>query len=95
MQLIHRLGDSPESTAVWIEDKGPVIRGDDFLKSYPNLPPIRGLKLRPPERWIAASDLCNVSDTTAAHSSSTGSLAFYASRLDRYVEIGMIAHRRL
>jgi hypothetical protein len=34
-------------------------------------------------------------DTTAAHSSSTGSPAFCASRLDRHVGIGMIACRRL
>lgn len=56
MQLIHTPGESPENTAIWIADKGVLIPGDDFLKSYPNLSPIRGLKLRPPEKWIASLD---------------------------------------
>ncbi|MDG9793146.1 alkyl/aryl-sulfatase [Brucella anthropi] len=56
MQLIHTPGESPENTAVWIADKEVLIPGDIFLKSYPNLSPIRGLKLRPPEKWIASLD---------------------------------------
>ncbi|PLP56280.1 alkyl sulfatase [Mesorhizobium loti] len=56
LQLIHTPGESPENTAVWIAGKGVLIPGDDFLKSYPNLSPIRGLKLRPPEPWIASLD---------------------------------------
>ncbi|WP_455918558.1 alkyl sulfatase dimerization domain-containing protein [Ensifer canadensis] len=56
MQLIHTPGESPENTAIWIADNGVLIPGDDFLKSYPNLSPIRGLKLRPPEKWIASLD---------------------------------------
>jgi alkyl sulfatase BDS1-like metallo-beta-lactamase superfamily hydrolase len=56
MKLIHTPGESPENTAVWMEDKGVLIAGDDFLKSFPNLSPIRGLKLRPPEPWIASLD---------------------------------------
>ncbi|WP_210336744.1 alkyl/aryl-sulfatase [Ensifer sp. ENS05] len=56
IQLIHTPGESPENTAVWIAGKGVLIPGDDFLKSYPNLSPIRGLKLRPPEKWVASLD---------------------------------------
>lgn len=56
MQLIHTPGESPENIAIWIAGKGVLIPGDDFLKSYPNLSPIRGLKLRPPETWIASLD---------------------------------------
>ncbi|WP_379063561.1 alkyl sulfatase dimerization domain-containing protein [Mesorhizobium sp. UC22_110] len=56
MQLIHTPGESPENIAVWIGAKRVLIPGDDVLKSYPNLSPIRGLKLRPPERWIASLD---------------------------------------
>ncbi|WP_244483443.1 alkyl/aryl-sulfatase [Mesorhizobium sp. 1M-11] len=56
MELIHTPGESPENTAVWLADRGVLIPGDDVLKSYPNLSPIRGLKLRPPERWIASLD---------------------------------------
>jgi alkyl sulfatase BDS1-like metallo-beta-lactamase superfamily hydrolase len=54
MQLIHTPGESPENVAVWIPEKGVLLPGDDFYKSYPNLSPIRGLRLRPPEKWIAS-----------------------------------------
>jgi alkyl sulfatase BDS1-like metallo-beta-lactamase superfamily hydrolase len=54
MQLIHTPGESPENLAVWIPEKGVLLPGDDFYKSYPNLSPIRGLRLRPPEKWIAS-----------------------------------------
>ncbi len=64
MQLIHTPGESPENTAVWIPGKGVLIPGDDFLKSYPNLSPIRGLKLRPPEKWVASLDKMLALDAT-------------------------------
>lgn len=54
IQLIHTPGESPENIAVWIPEKGVLLPGDDFYKSYPNLSPIRGLRLRPPEKWIAS-----------------------------------------
>ncbi len=54
MQLIHTPGESPENVAVWIPEKGVLLPGDDFYKSYPNLSPLRGLRLRPPEKWIAS-----------------------------------------
>jgi alkyl sulfatase BDS1-like metallo-beta-lactamase superfamily hydrolase len=54
MQLIHTPGESAENVAVWIAAKGVLLPGDDFYKSYPNLSPIRGLRLRPPEKWIAS-----------------------------------------
>lgn len=56
MRLIHTPGESPENVAVWIADKGVLLPGDDFYKSYPNLSPLRGLRLRPPETWIASLD---------------------------------------
>ncbi|WP_376742755.1 alkyl/aryl-sulfatase [Ensifer canadensis] len=59
MQLIHTPGESPENTAIWIADKGVLIPGDDFLKSYPNLSPIRGLKLRPRRSGSPASTGCS------------------------------------
>ncbi|KRD67065.1 alkyl/aryl-sulfatase [Ensifer sp. Root278] len=64
MQLIHTPGESPENTAIWIAGKGVLVPGDDFLKSYPNLSPIRGLKLRPPEKWIASLDKMLALDAT-------------------------------
>lgn len=54
MQLIHTPGESPENIAVWIEEKGVLLPGDDFYKSYPNLSPLRGVRLRSPEKWIAS-----------------------------------------
>ena len=54
MQLIHTPGESPENIAVWLAEKGVLLPGDDFYKSYPNLSPLRGLRLRPPEKWIAS-----------------------------------------
>lgn len=54
MRLIHTPGESPENVAVWIPEKGVLLPGDDFYKSYPNLSPLRGLRLRPPEKWIAS-----------------------------------------
>jgi alkyl sulfatase BDS1-like metallo-beta-lactamase superfamily hydrolase len=54
MQLIHTPGESPENIAVWIPEKGVLLPGDDFYKSYPNLSPLRGLSLRPLEKWIAS-----------------------------------------
>ncbi|MFT8245307.1 alkyl sulfatase dimerization domain-containing protein [Roseomonas sp. BN140053] len=54
LHLIHTPGESPENLAVWLPAKGVLLPGDDFYKSYPNLSPLRGLRLRPPERWIAS-----------------------------------------
>jgi alkyl sulfatase BDS1-like metallo-beta-lactamase superfamily hydrolase len=54
MELIHTPGESPENIAVWISKKRVLLPGDDFYKSYPNLSPLRGLRLRPPEKWIAS-----------------------------------------
>ncbi|MFZ5672339.1 MAG: alkyl sulfatase dimerization domain-containing protein [Pseudomonadota bacterium] len=56
MQLIHTPGESPENVAVWIASKGVLLPGDDFYKSYPNLSPLRGLRLRPPDTWISSLD---------------------------------------
>lgn len=54
MRLIHTPGESPENIAVWIPAEGVLLPGDDFYKSYPNISPLRGLRLRPPDKWIAS-----------------------------------------
>ncbi len=54
MHLIHTPGESAENVAVWIPARGVLHPGDDFYKSYPNLSPLRGLRLRSPEKWIAS-----------------------------------------
>lgn len=54
MRLIHTPGESPENIAVWIPERGVLLPGDDFYKAFPNLSPLRGVRLRPPETWIAS-----------------------------------------
>lgn len=52
LHLLHTPGESPENTAVWLPKAGVLVAGDDFLKTFPNLSPIRGLPVRPPKAWI-------------------------------------------
>lgn len=54
IRLIHTPGELPANVAVWLPEMGVLLPGDDFYKSYPNLSPLRGLRLRPPEAWIAS-----------------------------------------
>jgi alkyl sulfatase BDS1-like metallo-beta-lactamase superfamily hydrolase len=54
MRLIHTPGESPENIAVWIPGNGVLLPGDDFYKSFPNISPLRGVRLRPPAAWIAS-----------------------------------------
>ncbi len=54
LRLIHAPGESAENIAVWLPAKGVLLPGDDFYKSFPNLAPLRGVRLRPPETWIAS-----------------------------------------
>lgn len=52
MELIHTPGESDENTAVWLPEKKVLLAGDDFLKTFPNIAPLRGLPTRPVEKWI-------------------------------------------
>lgn len=52
MELIHTPGESDENTAVWLPDQKVLLAGDDFLKTFPNIAPLRGLPTRPVEKWI-------------------------------------------
>ncbi len=54
LQLLHTPGETRENIAVWLPDKRVLMAGDDFYRAFPNLYPIRGGRLRPPERWIAS-----------------------------------------
>ena len=56
LQLLHAPGETRENVAVWLPDKRVVMAGDDFYRAFPNLYPIRGGRLRPPEPWIASLD---------------------------------------
>jgi alkyl sulfatase BDS1-like metallo-beta-lactamase superfamily hydrolase len=54
LQLLHTPGESRENIAIWLPDKRVLMAGDDFYRAFPNLYPIRGGRLRPPEPWIAS-----------------------------------------
>jgi alkyl sulfatase BDS1-like metallo-beta-lactamase superfamily hydrolase len=54
LQLLHTPGETRENIAVWLPDKRVLMTGDDFYRAFPNLYPIRGGRLRPPEPWIAS-----------------------------------------
>lgn len=54
LQLLHAPGETRENIAVWLPDKRVLMAGDDFYRAFPNLYPIRGGRLRPPEQWIAS-----------------------------------------
>lgn len=52
LELIHTPGESDENIAVWLPEKKVLLAGDDFLKTFPNIAPLRGLPTRPVEKWI-------------------------------------------
>jgi alkyl sulfatase BDS1-like metallo-beta-lactamase superfamily hydrolase len=52
--LLSMPGETPDTIAVWLADKRVLMTGDDFLRAFPNVSPIRGLRLRTPEDWIAS-----------------------------------------
>ncbi len=52
LELIHTPGESDENTAVWLPEKKVLLPGDNFLKTFPNIAPLRGLPTRPVESWI-------------------------------------------
>jgi len=54
LQLLHTPGETRENIAVWLPDARVLMTGDDFYTAFPNLYPIRGGRLRPPEPWIAS-----------------------------------------
>jgi len=54
LQLLHAPGETRENIAVWLPDQRVLMAGDDIYRAFPNLYPIRGGRLRPPEPWIAS-----------------------------------------
>lgn len=56
IQLIFTPGEADEHISVWLPDRKTLIAGDVFLKTFPNIAPLRGLPTRPAEKWIASLD---------------------------------------
>jgi alkyl sulfatase BDS1-like metallo-beta-lactamase superfamily hydrolase len=56
LALLHTPGETSENVAVWLPDERVLMPGDDFYCAFPNLYPIRGVGMRPPDVWIASLD---------------------------------------
>ena len=54
LQLLYTPGETADAISVWLPEKRVLMPGDDFLRSFPNISPIRGARLRTPEDWIAS-----------------------------------------
>src|SRR6478672_7285792 len=54
LQLLYTPGETADAISVWLPDKRVLMPGDDFLRAFPNISPIRGARLRIPEDWIAS-----------------------------------------
>jgi alkyl sulfatase BDS1-like metallo-beta-lactamase superfamily hydrolase len=52
--LLYTPGETADAISVWLPEKHVLMPGDDFLRSFPNISPIRGARLRTPEDWIAS-----------------------------------------
>ncbi|MDO5620666.1 MAG: alkyl/aryl-sulfatase [Paracoccus sp. (in: a-proteobacteria)] len=56
LQLIYTPGEADENISVWLPDRKVLIAGDVFLKTFPNIAPLRGLPTRPADKWVASLD---------------------------------------
>jgi alkyl sulfatase BDS1-like metallo-beta-lactamase superfamily hydrolase len=54
LQLLYTPGETADAISVWLPEKRVLMPGDDFLRSFPNISPIRGARIRTPEDWIAS-----------------------------------------
>ncbi|WP_245294349.1 alkyl/aryl-sulfatase [Rhizobium aegyptiacum] len=56
LKLIFTPGEADENISVWLPDRKVLIAGDVFLKTFPNIAPLRGLPTRPVEKWVTSLD---------------------------------------
>ncbi len=54
LQLLYTPGETADAISVWLPEKRVLMPGDDFLRAFPNISPVRGARLRSPEDWIAS-----------------------------------------
>jgi len=54
LQLLYTPGETMDAISVWLPDKRVLMPGDNFVRAFPNISPIRGARLRIPESWIAS-----------------------------------------
>ncbi len=56
LQLLYTPGETTDTISVWLPDRRVLMPGDNFLRTFPNVAPIRGARLRSPEVWVASLD---------------------------------------
>ncbi len=56
LQLLLTPGETADEISVWLPERRVLMPGDDFLRSFPNISPIRGARTRSAEDWIASLD---------------------------------------
>jgi alkyl sulfatase BDS1-like metallo-beta-lactamase superfamily hydrolase len=54
LELISTPGETEDTLSVWLPEKRVLVSGDNVLRTFPNIAPIRGTKMRSPEEWIAS-----------------------------------------
>jgi alkyl sulfatase BDS1-like metallo-beta-lactamase superfamily hydrolase len=54
LRLLYTPGETADAISVWLPEKRVLMPGDDFLRAFPNISPIRGARPRSPEDWIAS-----------------------------------------
>jgi alkyl sulfatase BDS1-like metallo-beta-lactamase superfamily hydrolase len=54
LQLLYTPGETADTISVWLPGKRVLMPGDDFLRAFPNISPIRGARTRTPEDWIGS-----------------------------------------
>jgi alkyl sulfatase BDS1-like metallo-beta-lactamase superfamily hydrolase len=54
LQLLYTPGETADAISVWLPEKRVLMPGDNLLRAFPNISPIRGARTRIPEDWIAS-----------------------------------------
>ena len=54
LELLYTPGETMDAISVWLPEKRVLMPGDDFLRAFPNISPIRGARPRSPEDWIGS-----------------------------------------
>lgn len=55
-QLVHAPGETEDQLFMWLPERGVLLCGDNFYRSFPNLYTIRGTGYRDPKLWAASLD---------------------------------------
>ncbi len=56
LELYHAPGETPDQIFVYLPDRGILLPGDNFYKSFPNLYAIRGTAYRDVTLWVKSLD---------------------------------------